>query len=110
VTCPTTRYHPALIALAAATVAAMMPGRFYLGVGTGENLNEHIVGRSWPPYDVRAEMLEEAVSVIRLLWQGGKRSHHGRHHTVENARLYTLPAEPPPDRRQPLLPGRSATA
>src|SRR5436305_13008673 len=59
VTCPTMRYHPALIAQAAATIACMMPGRFYLGVGTGENLNEHILGRHWPPYAQRAEMLEE---------------------------------------------------
>ncbi len=96
VTCPTIRVHPAVIAQAAATVAAMMPGRFFLGVGTGENLNEHILGDRWPEYDVRAEMLEEAVAVIRLLWQGGNQSHRGRHYTVENARLYTLPEEPTP--------------
>ena len=96
VTCPTIRIHPAIIAHAAATAAAMMPGRFFLGVGTGENLNEHILGDRWPPVDVRREMLEEAVAVIRLLWQGGSQSHHGAHYTVENARLYTLPEEPPP--------------
>jgi G6PDH family F420-dependent oxidoreductase len=96
VTCPTIRIHPAIIAQAAATVAAMMPGRFFLGVGTGENLNEHILGDHWPPFDVRAEQLEEAVEVIRLLWQGGQQSHHGLHYTVENARLYTLPDELPP--------------
>ncbi|MDP9368780.1 MAG: TIGR03557 family F420-dependent LLM class oxidoreductase [Chloroflexota bacterium] len=96
VTCPTIRVHPAVIAQAAATAAVMMPGRFFLGVGTGENLNEHILGDRWPEYDVRAEMLEEAVAVIRLLWQGGNQSHRGRHYTVENARLYTLPAEPTP--------------
>lgn len=96
VTCPMIRIHPAIIAHAAATVAAMMPGRFFLGVGTGENLNEHILGDRWPPHDVRSEMLEEAVAVIRLLWQGGEQTHRGRHYTVENARLYTLPEEPPP--------------
>jgi G6PDH family F420-dependent oxidoreductase len=96
VTCPTIRIHPAIIAQAAATSAAMMPGRFFLGVGTGENLNEHVLGDRWPEYDVRAEMLEEAIEVIRLLWQGGNQSHRGRHYTVENARLYTLPEEPTP--------------
>lgn len=95
VTCPTVRIHPAIIAQAAATSAAMMEGRFFLGVGTGENLNEHILGDRWPEFDVRAEMLEEAVAVIRQLWQGGVQSHHGRHYTVENARLYTLPDTAP---------------
>jgi G6PDH family F420-dependent oxidoreductase len=94
VTCPTIRYHPALVAQMAATAAALMPGRFFLGVGTGENLNEHIYGDRWPSYAVRREMLEEAVAVMRLLWQGGMRSHHGRHYTVEDARVYTLPPEP----------------
>lgn len=96
VTCPTIRIHPAIIAQAAATSAAMMPGRFMLGLGTGENLNEHILGDKWPPYDVRAEMFEEAIEVIRLLWQGGQQSHYGQHYEVENARLYTIPEEPPP--------------
>lgn len=96
VTCPTIRTHPAIIAQAAATAAAMMPGRFFLGVGTGEKLNEHILGTHWPETEVRAEMLEEAVAVIRALWQGEMVSHHGRHFTVENARLYTLPEQPPP--------------
>jgi len=95
VTCPTIRIHPAIIAQAAATSGAMMPGRFFLGVGTGENLNEHILGDRWPPHDLRLEMLEEAVGVIRLLWQGGSQTHRGKHYTVENARLYTLP-EPLP--------------
>ena len=95
VTCPTIRIHPAIIAHAAATVAAMMPGRFFLGVGTGENLNEHILGDRWPPHDVRLDMLEEAIMVIRQLWQGGTQSHYGRYYTVENARLYTLPKSPP---------------
>jgi G6PDH family F420-dependent oxidoreductase len=96
VTCPTMRIHPAIIAQAAATAATLLPGRFMLGVGAGENLNEHILGRHWPEADVRREMLEEAVEVLRLLWQGGQQSHHGKYFTVENARLYTLPDETPP--------------
>ena len=96
VTCPTMRTHPAIIAQAAATTAAMMPGRFFLGVGTGENLNEHILGAAWPEWDVRAEMLEEAVEVIRALWDGDVVSHRGRHYRVQNARLFTLPDELPP--------------
>jgi len=96
VTCPLIRYHPAIIAQAAATVAAMMPGRFSLGVGTGENLNEHIIGTRWPPIAVRQEMLEEAVDLIRQLWQGGYQSHRGVYYTVDNARIYTLPEQLPP--------------
>ena len=95
VTCPLIRIHPAIIAQAAATAAIMMPGRFFLGVGTGENLNEHITGRKWPRIAVRQEMLEEAVQVIRLLWEGGMKSHRGRYYRVENARVYTLPKESP---------------
>jgi G6PDH family F420-dependent oxidoreductase len=96
VTCPTTRIHPAIVAQAAATAACMLPERFFLGVGSGENLNEHILGSRWPAPRVRLEMLEEAVAIIRLLWQGGMRSHRGRHYTVENARIYTLPEHLPP--------------
>ena len=96
VTCPTIRMHPALVAQAAATTAALMPGRFFLGVGTGENLNEHVVGRGWPSPEIRLAMLEEAITVIRLLWEGGTKSHHGRYFTLEDARLYTLPKVPPP--------------
>src|SRR3954453_9304576 len=96
VTCPTVRIHPAVIAQAAASSGVMHEGRFQLGVGSGEALNEHILGDRWPEADVRLEMLEEAVEVIRLLWQGGDRSHHGRHYTVENARIYDLPDAPPP--------------
>ena len=95
VTCPMIRTHPAIIAQAAATSAAMMPGRFFLGVGSGENLNEHILGDKWPAPDERLEMLEEAVEVIRLLWQGGYQTHRGKHYTVEQARIYTLPDELP---------------
>jgi coenzyme F420-dependent glucose-6-phosphate dehydrogenase len=96
VTCPTIRTHPAVIAQAAATAAALMPGRFFLGVGTGERLNEHVVGRHWPEWEVRADMLEEAVEVIRALWSGEMTSHHGTYYTVENARIYTLPDPLPP--------------
>lgn len=96
VTCPTTRIHPAIVAQAAATSAAMMPGRFFLGVGAGENLNEHIVGKGWPEGKIRQDRLAEAIEVIRLLWRGGKQSHHGRYYTVEGARLYTLPESTPP--------------
>ena len=96
VTCPTVRVHPAIVAQAAATAAAMMPGRFTLGVGTGENLNEHILGTVWPAAAVRQEMLEEAVGVIRSLWKGEDTSHRGRYYTVENARIYSLPDQLPP--------------
>ena len=91
VTCPTMRIHPAIIAQAAATSSVLLDGRFNLGVGSGEALNEHIIGEHWPEADVRLEMLEEAVEVMRRLWQGGQRSHRGRHYTVENARVYDLP-------------------
>lgn len=96
VTCPTVRIHPAIIAQAAATAASMMPGRFFLGVGTGENLNEHITGERWQPYDIRLAMLEEAVEVIRTLWEGGTQSFWGSFYTVEDARIFTLPDELPP--------------
>jgi G6PDH family F420-dependent oxidoreductase len=96
VTCPTVRYHPAIVAQKAATVAAMSGGRFHLGLGAGENLNEHVVGKPWPPAHVRHEMLEEAVEIIRMLWSGGYHSHDGKHYTVYDARIFTLPDEPPP--------------
>jgi G6PDH family F420-dependent oxidoreductase len=95
VTCPTIRVHPAIVAQAAATTAALMKGRFFLGLGTGENLNEHVIGRGWPSPDVRLEMLDEAIKAMRLLWEGGAQSFHGRYYTVEDARLYTLPDRPP---------------
>ena len=94
VTCPTVRIHPAVIAQAAATSAVLTGGRFRLGVGTGEALNEHIFGDAWPEADVRLEMLEEAVEIMRELWKGGTVSHRGKHYTVENARVYTLPEKP----------------
>lgn len=96
VTCPTVRMHPAIVAHAAATAAAMMPGRFFLGVGTGENLNEHVLGDRWPSGRVRVEMLSEAIEIMRLLWRGGYQSFRGRFYTVEVARLFTLPDQPPP--------------
>ncbi len=96
VTCPTIRTHPGIIAQAAATTATLLPGRFRLGVGSGEALNEHVFGARWPSADVRLEMLEEAIEVIRLLWKGGFKHHHGRHYTLEGARIYSLPDELPP--------------
>ncbi len=95
VTCPTMRVHPAIIAQAAATAAVMLDGRFSLGVGSGEALNEHIFGDAWPEADERLEMLEEAIEVIRTLWQGGPRDHRGRHYRVSHARIYDLPQTPP---------------
>jgi coenzyme F420-dependent glucose-6-phosphate dehydrogenase len=95
VTCPLIRQHPALVAHAAATVACMMPGRFFLGVGTGENLNEHVTGARWPLPFERLEMLEEAVDVIRALWSGEEITQRGRHYTVAQARLYDVPETQP---------------
>ena len=96
VTCPTVRIHPAIIAQAAATSAVLLDGRFCLGLGSGEALNEHILGGRWPGADERLEMLEEAVEVIRALWQGGVQHHRGRHYRVEHARVYDLPEPAPP--------------
>ena len=94
VTCPLMRTHPVVIAQATATCATMMPGRFFLGVGTGENLNEHVTGARWPAPDERLEMLEEAIEAMRTLWQGGVQSHTGKHYRVDHARIYDLPEEP----------------
>ncbi|WP_345578865.1 TIGR03557 family F420-dependent LLM class oxidoreductase [Nonomuraea rosea] len=96
VTCPLVRIHPAIVAQAAATAAVMSRGGFRLGVGTGEALNEHIVGARWPSAEQRREMLEEAVGVMRRLWTGELVTHRGEHYEVDTARLYTLPEEPPP--------------
>lgn len=95
VTCPTTRISPVITAQAAATSAVLLDGRFRLGVGTGEALNEHIHGDPWPSAGVRLEQLEEAVEVMRQLWTGRTVNHRGRHYTVESARIYTLPEQPP---------------
>ena len=96
VTCPTIRMHPAIVAHAAATSALLLEGRFALGVGSGEALNEHIFADRWPSAPERLEMLEEAVEVIRTLWDGGVKSHRGRHYELDHARIYDLPKEPPP--------------
>lgn len=91
VTCPTFRYHPAVIAQAAATTALLSEGRFTLGVGSGERLNEHVVGAPWPAVKARHAMLREALEIIRLLWQGGYRSYDGRYLQLEDARVFDLP-------------------
>ena len=96
VTCPLIRIHPAIVAQAAATVAAMMPGRFFLGLGTGENLNEHVTGERWPSANERRELLREAVDVLRELWGGGLVEHRGPGYEVVDAQLFTLPDRPPP--------------
>ena len=96
VTCPTYRIHPAIIAQAAATSAVMLEGRFVLGLGSGEALNEHVLGDGWPSIDVRLARLEEAVALIRELWGGGFVTRYGEHFSVDHARIYTLPDTPPP--------------
>lgn len=96
VTCPTVRIHPAVIAQAAATSAVMLDGKFTLGLGSGEALNEHILGDAWPTADVRLAMLEEAVDVIRRLFTGETVTYGGEFYTVDTARIYTLPDQPPP--------------
>lgn len=94
VTCPIIRYHPAVVAQKAATVAVLSGGRFTLGVGSGEQLNEHVVGRGWPAVEQRHWMLAEAIEIMKLLWRGGYRSFRGEHFTVEDARVFDLPAQP----------------
>ncbi|MCF0090268.1 MULTISPECIES: LLM class F420-dependent oxidoreductase [unclassified Streptomyces] len=96
VTCPTFRYHPAVVAQKAATLQLLSEGRFRLGLGAGENLNEHVVGGGWPAADVRHERLEEAVGIIRDLFGGKHVTRHGTHFDVESAKLWDLPDEPPP--------------
>jgi len=96
VTCPLIRMHPAIVAHAASTAQSLMDGRFFLGVGTGENLNEHVLGGRWPRADERLEMLDEAVDVIRALLGGEYETYRGKHYTVEQAKLYDAPKEPPP--------------
>ena len=95
VTCPTTRYHPVIVAQAAATVAEMAPGGLTLGLGSGEALNEHIVGQAWPDPRLRLDQLAEAVELIRTAWDGEQFTHWGDWFTVDRAQLYTLPEEPP---------------
>jgi G6PDH family F420-dependent oxidoreductase len=96
VTCPTIRLHPAIVAQAAATAATLLPRRFWLGLGTGENLNEHILADSWPSYQTRQEMLVEAVNLIRQLWQGGYQNFDGCYYSLDTARIYSLPQILPP--------------
>jgi G6PDH family F420-dependent oxidoreductase len=96
VTCPTVRIHPAVLAQATATTALLFDGRFFWGVGTGEALNEHILGDRWPRPEVRLAMLEEAIDVVRQLWTGETIDHRGEHYEVENARLFDPPDRPPP--------------
>lgn len=96
VTCPIKRYHPAIVAQKAATIGCLSDGRFTLGLGAGENLNEHVTGGGWPPVNVRHEMLVEAVAIIRGLLDGGYVNHHGRHFEVDSAKLWDLPDEQVP--------------
>jgi G6PDH family F420-dependent oxidoreductase len=96
VTCPLIRVHPAIVAHAAATAQILMEGRFFLGVGTGENLNEHVLGDRWPRPDERLEMLEEAIEIIRRLHGGDYETYRGKHYTVEQLKLYDAPDDPPP--------------
>ncbi len=91
VTCPFIRYHPAVVAQAAATTQILAEGRFTLGVGSGEQLNEHVVGQGWPAVHVRHRMFRESLEIIRLLWRGGYQSYEGRHLTIEDARVFDLP-------------------
>ena len=95
VTCPLIRMHPVLVAQAAATSALLMEGRFFLGVGTGEALNEHVTGARWPRPDERLDMLDEALEIITKLWRGEYETYRGRHYTVEQARVYDVPGHPP---------------
>lgn len=90
------RIHPAIVDQAAATCSLLLEGRFALGVGTGEALNEHILGDAWPPAQIRQDMLEEAIDVMRELWQGDFVNHRGAHYRMDNARLYSVPEAPPP--------------
>ncbi len=96
VTATILRYHPAILAQAAATAAALMEDRFIFGVGSGENLNEHIIGEGWPPIKVRHEMFRESLEIIRKLWEGNNTNYFGAYYTVEDAKIYTLPKTLPP--------------
>jgi G6PDH family F420-dependent oxidoreductase len=96
VTCPGFRYHPAVIAHAAATLGAMYPGRFWLGLGAGEAINEHVVGGQWPEIGVRSAMMFEAIEIITRLFSGDVVRHRGNHFTLESLRLYTRPETPVP--------------
>ncbi|MDF8266104.1 TIGR03557 family F420-dependent LLM class oxidoreductase [Luteipulveratus flavus] len=95
VTCPIIRQHPAIVAQAAATVGVLSGGRFTLGLGAGERLNEHVTGVGWPSVTVRHEMLREAIQIIRQLWEGGYQSYEGKYLTIDDARVFDLPEESP---------------
>lgn len=94
VTCPIKRYHPAVVAQKAATVGILSDGRFTLGLGAGENLNEHVTGGGWPPVNVRHQMLDEAVDIIRSLWAGGYVNYDGRYFQVDSTKIWDLPEQP----------------
>jgi coenzyme F420-dependent glucose-6-phosphate dehydrogenase len=104
VTCPILRYHPAIIAQATATLACLAPGRLYLGLGTGEALNEYASSGMWPEYEERQERIEEALELIRALWTGEEVTHHGKYYQTHKARLYTPPAQPIPIYMSALVP------
>jgi coenzyme F420-dependent glucose-6-phosphate dehydrogenase len=104
VTCPIIRYHPSIIAQAAATLACLAPGRAYLGLGTGEALNEYATTGRWPEYKERQEMLLEAIELMRALWKGENVSFRGQYYQTEKARLFTLPATPVPIYISALVP------
>jgi G6PDH family F420-dependent oxidoreductase len=95
VTCPTFRYHPAIVAQAAATLAILSDERFTLGIGSGERLNEHVVGDAWPNVTTRQRRLREALEIIRALWEGGYQSYDGRYFQLDDARVFDLPDQPP---------------
>lgn len=104
VTCPILRYHPAVIAQAAATLSCLAPGRVYLGLGTGEALNEYAVSGIWPGYDERQERMQEAIELIRALWTGEEVTYRGKYYRTNKARLYTPPAKPIPIYMSALVP------
>jgi coenzyme F420-dependent glucose-6-phosphate dehydrogenase len=96
VSCPIIRIHPAILAQAVATTGLLLEGRLIWGVGTGENLNEHVLGDPWPAYEVRAAMLEESIALIRRMWSEESVTHRGDHFTVEDARILDRPVKPVP--------------
>jgi G6PDH family F420-dependent oxidoreductase len=96
VTCPIMRYHPAVVAQKAATMGALTQGRFTLGLGSGENLNEHVIGQGWPPVNTRHEMFREAIEIIKELFEGGYTSYRGEFFDVDSAKLFDLPDRPVP--------------
>ena len=110
VTCPILRYHPSVIAQAAATLSSMAPGRTYLGVGTGEALNEYAAMGEWPGYDERQARLAEAIDLIRKLWSGEEVTYEGKYYRTRKAKLFTPPASPIPIYVSTLAPGSAEFA